>query len=121
MRQSTLPSDHAWWSAEDPGPWPYDWPGAQLINLRLPAQRPEPEREVHEGPHHYVAEAQLTTGEIQNLADEIANIVAVAVGCDVKLRVRVEIDNPDVPAQIVQRLNEALAKVAAALRLERRG
>ena len=107
--------------AEDSGPWPCDWPGAQLIKLRLPAQRPEREPEVHEGTRRYVAEAQLATGEVQNLAEEIANVVAATVGYEVKLSVRVEIDDPDVPAEVVQRLNEVLAKVAAALRLERRG
>jgi hypothetical protein len=106
---------------EDSGQWPCEWPGAQLIKLRLPAQKPERLPEVREEDRRFVAEAQLTTGEVQNLAEEIANIVAAAVGYDVKLRVRVEVDNPDVPGDVVQRLNEVLAKVAAALRLEKRG
>jgi hypothetical protein len=106
---------------EDSGPWPCEWPGAQLIKLRLPTQRPGLPPEVHEGPRHYVAEAQLSTGEVQNLAEEIAGIVAAAIGYDVALSVKLEITDPDVPAEVVQRLNEVLAKVAGALRLERRG
>ena len=98
---------------EDSGPWPCEWPGAQLIKLHLPAQRPEREPEVHEGTRHYVAEAQLATGEVQNLAEEIANIVAAAVGY--------EVADPEVPAEVVQRLNEVLEKVAETLRLEKRG
>jgi hypothetical protein len=105
---------------EDSGPWPCDWPGAQLIKLRLPAQRPEREPEVHEGPRRYVAEAKLATGEVQNLAEEIANVVAATVGYEVKLSVRVEIDDPDVPAEVVQRLNEVLARVKAGMVIERR-
>jgi hypothetical protein len=106
---------------EDSGPWPCEWPGAQLIKLRLPAQRPEPRPEVREGDLRFVAEAQLTTGEVQNLAEEIANIVSAAVGYDVALSVKLDISDPNVPAEVVQRLNEVLAKVAGALRLEKRG
>ncbi len=88
---------------------------------RLPAERPEREPEVHEGPHHYIAETQLSTGEVQNLAEEIANIVAAAVGYEVAVSVRLEVADPEVPADVVQRLNEVLAKVAENLRLEKRG
>jgi len=39
----------------------------------------------------------------------------------VKLSVSLEIDDPDLPLEVVQRLNEVLARVAEGLRLERRG
>lgn len=38
-----------------------------------------------------------------------------------KLSVSLEIDDPDLPLEVVQRLNEVLARVAEGLRLERRG
>ncbi len=69
----------------------------------------------------YAAQAELTTGEIQNLADEVASIVAAAVGHELKFVLRLEIEEPELPDDVVNRINEALANVAEGLRLEKQG
>ncbi len=106
---------------EDSGPWPCDWSAAQTIHLRVPTEKPPvgPPVEVPTGA--YAAQAELTTGEIQNLADEVASIVAAAVEHELKFVLRVEVDDPNLPDDVVNRINEALAKVAEGLRLEKRG
>lgn len=99
--------------AEDSGPWPCERPGAQLVKLRLPTQPPVVGPVVREGTGHYIARARLATGETQNPTEEIANIVSAALGYGVALSVRLDISDPNVPAHIVHRLNEALAKAVA--------
>ncbi len=106
---------------EDSGPWPCDWSVAQTIRLRIPAKGPAIGPVVEERGGAFSARARLTIGEIQNLADEVANIVAAAVGHELKFLLHIEIEDPDVPEDVVKHINEALAKVAESLKLERHG
>ena len=103
---------------EDSGPWPCEWPGAVSVKLRIPKEAPPssppppPQR-----PHKY-AEATLKPSEIQDLADGLGDIKKAAVGLDLKFVVRIELPDGTVDSELVARLNEALAKVSAKLKLE---
>jgi hypothetical protein len=65
------------------------------------------------------AEAELKTGELQDLADEIASIVSAAAGLRLRFVIRVEVTSTPPPTpEILSRINEALARVSDKLKLE---
>jgi hypothetical protein len=66
-----------------------------------------------------VAAAELRPSEIQDLADVIGELLSAAVGYDLGFYLRVELKgNAQVPASVVERVNQILAGVNAELRLE---
>jgi hypothetical protein len=100
---------------EDSGPWPCDWPGAANVRLRIPKKAP-PAPAPTPPPGQKYAEAHLEPGEIQDLADGLGEIVKAGAGLDLRFLLRIEVTDVAVPDQII-RLNEALGKVSAKLRL----
>lgn len=102
--------------AVDSGPWPCDLTGAAALKLRVRAEKPviiDPPSVITPKPGIRVASAELTTGEIQNLAESVADVIKAAAGHQLKFRVSVEmsglaaIDDP-----VVAAVNEELKKVA---------
>jgi Ni,Fe-hydrogenase III small subunit len=103
----------------DSGPWPCDWPGASAVKVRVPTEAPLPPPPPPPRPGVLTAEAELKTGEMQDLADEIANIVSAAAGLRLRFVVRVEVTSTPPPnAEIIKKINEALAKVSNKLKLD---
>jgi hypothetical protein len=65
-----------------------------------------------------VAEAELRPNQIQDLADQVAEIVKAAAGLELKFNLRVELGGPSQPSdEIVARVNELLRGVADKLKL----
>ncbi|MBI4318932.1 MAG: hypothetical protein HY675_10605 [Chloroflexi bacterium] len=105
----------------DSGPWPCDYAGARLVKLQVPSvvvPPPPPPPIVRAGVK--MAEADLETGEIQDLADNVAAIktAATAAGCTIKFRVMIELSGKEaVPDNVVEKVNEVLAEISSKLRL----
>jgi hypothetical protein len=66
-----------------------------------------------------VASSYLKPSEIQDLADQIGEISSEAVGCDLKIQVRIEIGSAGhrPSDDLVARLNAKLAEVSKDLKL----
>lgn len=105
--------------ALDSAPWPSDFASAQRVKLKVRAT-PPPDDKFRLRPNVLVAEAELKANEIQDLADNIAEIRKAAGDVDLKFRIKLELDGsgktPD--EGIVNKLNELLAKVSKALSLK---
>ena len=106
----------------DSGAWPCGWTGAQAVKLQVPRvapplpKPPEPKSQ----PGVRAAEADLDTGEIQDLADNIATIkaAATAAGCTIRFRVLVALSGKDaLPEGAIERINRALADASPKLQL----
>ena len=101
--------------AADSGPWPCGLAGAQTIKLRQPAEAPPTPAPP---PGRLVADAELRPNEIQDLADQIAEVVKAAVGLELRFRVRVELggDKPPSP-EVVAKINELLRAIRGEFQL----
>lgn len=108
--------------AIDSGPWPCDFAGAQAVKLRVPsAQPPKPPVVVPPvvKPGVLVAEAELRSVQIQDLAEAIGDLLSAVVGYDLKFRLAVELSGTDrPPADVVEKANRVLGEVSEKLRLE---
>jgi hypothetical protein len=94
---------------------------AQNVKLRLPAKTQQGEIEKFElKPDVLVAEAELKPNEIQDLADQLAEIKKAAGAIDLRFRLRVEVNGKgSVPApSLIGKLNELLKKVSDRLFLK---
>ncbi len=104
----------------DSAPWPSDFASAQRVKFRQPSSPPPIDKEFRLRPDVLIAEAELRPSEIQDLADNIAEIRKAAGEAELKFRVKLELDGrgktPDEGA--VNKLNELLAKVSKALLLK---
>ncbi|RIK82262.1 hypothetical protein DCC62_00525 [candidate division KSB1 bacterium] len=104
----------------DSGPWPCEYTGAQSVKLRLPS-----EQEIRHVPPQYVpkpgiliAESDLRPNEIQDLADQIAEITKAAVGLDLKFHLRIELGGASrLPDEVVSKINRVLNEISEDLRL----
>ncbi len=97
----------------DSAKWPSDYAGAQDVRLTVPAQRPDlPPPPPPSGV--FIAEAGLSTGQLQDLADLAGEILRIAAGHDLRFRLRVRIGDgaKGVPKEIVAELNDRLAEIA---------
>ncbi len=111
----------------DSGHWPCDFAGASAVRLSLPGKPPDEDRTppivvppvIEQRPGVVVAEAALTTAQVQDLADQVGELVRAAVGHDVKLHFRIEVGGAKpIPADVLMRLNEILKEIAKDLRLQ---
>lgn len=105
----------------DSGPWPCSFAEVAAVKLRLLSQQVQPPVSAPLMPPKLgirVGEAELRPNEIQDLADVIGDLVGVAVGHDLKFRVRIELggDTPP-PDEVVEKVNEILESVSENIRL----
>jgi hypothetical protein len=98
----------------DSGPWPCTYAGAANVRLRVPS-KPPPPPPPPAGVR--VAEAELETHELQDLAD-VGNLVKATAGYSLGIRVRIELAG-DPPDDVVQEANDVLFEVGNKLKLER--
>jgi hypothetical protein len=107
----------------DSGPWPCDYAGAQAVKLQLPSE-PEPGHLRLPAPPKPVpgvleAEAELRSNQIQDLADQIADIGQAAVGYDLRFRLRIELSGSSRPPDdVVTKINRLLQDISEDLRLQ---
>lgn len=109
----------------DSGAWPCEYPGAQLVKLRMVTQSsaPTPTITVKETPKAQsgtlFTEADLQPNEIQDLADQIGEIKKIAVGLDVRFHLRIELSSDSKPnADTIAQINEILREVSDKLMLK---
>jgi hypothetical protein len=108
----------------DSGAWPCDYGGAQSIRVRLPTANPynevqPPIKQIKQTrPGVRAAEAELQTHEIQDLAEQIADLRSAASGYGLRVHVRIEVggDTPP-PDDIVTKVNEVLGQIKDDLQL----
>lgn len=105
--------------ALDSAPWPCDYAGAQAVKLRKPEAVPETQvglKPLRPGVHF--AEAQLSIAEIQDLAENVAELAKQAAGADLKFVVRVELAGASkLSADALKRLAELLKEISPDLTL----
>ncbi len=106
----------------DSGPWPCDYPEARNVKLRLPVAQPPslgPQPPSVTRPGVLVAEAELRTSQIQDLADQIPHITRAAAGLDLKFRLRVELGGSTQPSEdVVAKINDLLREISESLELK---
>ena len=104
----------------DSGLWPCDYAGAATVKLTLPATKEAGLKEppLSLKPGVLSAESDLRPGQIQDLAEKIAEITRQAVGLDLKFRLRIELGGAQPPPNdVVTKLNQILKEIADNLRL----
>ena len=99
------------------GPWPCDYAGAASIKIEVPKELPAHAGERKAGVT--AAAADLRANEIQDLAEVVAEITKAAAGHELRFHLRVELGGEKpAPKEVVDAVNEALAKVSPTLKLE---
>ncbi len=97
--------------------WPCEYEGAKAVKIRVPKERPPitpPPKPVHPGVK--MAEAALTTAQLQDLADVVGDIVKASAGHELHFRLKMELAG-DPPEEVVVKLNELLKKLSDDLQL----
>ena len=108
-------------TAIDSAAWPCDYVAAQSVKLRLPsAPPPGHDKRFELKPDVLVAEAELRPNEIQDFAEQIAEIRKAAGTLDLKFRLRLEVDGRGAtpPTDTVAKLNDLLKKISERLLLK---
>jgi hypothetical protein len=102
----------------DSGPWPTDFPGAKAVKLRERAGKTIKPPPPPVQPNILIAEADLLTHEIQELADQIPEISKAAAGLNLRIGIKIQLGGPQRPADdLVERLNNLLQLVSDKLKL----
>jgi len=98
----------------DSASWPCDYAAAQNIKLRLPNRPPEDDIRFALKPDVLIAEAELRPNQIQDFAEQLAELRKTAGALDLRLRLKLELDGRGKsPApEVISKLNDLLAKVA---------
>jgi hypothetical protein len=102
----------------DSAPWPVEFPAAQTLKLRVPAQAaipPPPQPQPVAGV--YIAEAELRPNELQDLADALGQLGNAAAGHDLKYHMRIEVGGKP-PEAVISKLNGLLEKLKKGLKLQ---
>jgi len=98
--------------APDSGPWPCDVTGAGAVKLR-PPEAPPPRKT------HLVAEAELETHQVQDLADATGILAEVAAGHELRYKLRLELAlDPQPDEQTREELDRILGEIHQDLKLE---
>jgi hypothetical protein len=102
--------------ALDSGPWPCDFAAAQNAKFRLPTA-PLPPGDFKLTPDMLFADAELRPSEIQDLAENIAEIRKAAGETELKFRIRLELGSRGKSAapEIVGKLNALLGNISKTL------
>lgn len=102
--------------ALDSGPWPCDFAAAQNAKFRLATAQP-PREDFKLTPDTLFADAELRPSEIQDLAENIAEIRKTAGETELKFHLRLELGSRGKSAapEIVSKLNALLSKISKIL------
>jgi hypothetical protein len=107
-----------WETTLDSAAWPCDYAVAKSVKLKpggLPL--PREERRFELKPDVLVAEAEMRPNEIQDFAEQLAELRKAAGPLDLRLHLKLELDGrgKSLAQEIVAKLNDLLAKVSKAL------
>lgn len=107
--------------SNDSGDWPCDFAGARNVLLEIPQEIRHPDPPPYQS-GVLVAEAALEAHGIQDLADQIPDMTAAAIGEELKFKIRVEFGGETPPnPEAVAKINKLLAEVDDTLILEKAG
>ena len=106
--------------AESSGAWPCDYPAAQTVKLKLPAQQPPPAagtQTIYDaGGKLLVGNTDLEPAQLQDLAELAPDLLEIKArtGIPIRLHLRIEAgDGKERPGQkVAEQVNTALAKFA---------
>ncbi|HAM55581.1 MAG TPA: hypothetical protein DCQ64_09300 [Candidatus Rokubacteria bacterium] len=100
----------------DSAPWPSSFAGAQAIKLRQSKDAPRPTPLSPKGV--LVAESEVRPNEIQDLADQMGELVKLAIGLELKFALRVELGGAARPStELLAKINEILRAIRSDLEL----
>ena len=101
----------------DSARWPSDFASAQRVKLKLRTAPPPGDKQFRLRPDILVAEAELKPSEIQDLADNIAEIRKAAGDAELKFYLKLELGGRGKsPGQsAVKKLSDLLARISKAL------
>ncbi|OGK75197.1 MAG: hypothetical protein A2X53_06550 [Candidatus Rokubacteria bacterium GWA2_70_23] len=100
----------------DSAPWPSSFAGAQAIKLRQSKDAPRPTPLSPKGV--LVAESEVRPNEIQDLADQVGELVKLAIGLELKFALRVELGGAARPStELLAKINEILRAIRSDLEL----
>jgi hypothetical protein len=103
----------------DSGSWPCDFSGAQNVRIVLAKEPPPPPPPPPPTPGVLVAEAELQPNQIQDLAEQVADIKKAAIGLDLKFRIRIELGGVQSPSdEPVVQINQMLEEISDKLKLK---
>ena len=105
---------------ENSGSWPCDYAGARELKLRLPQGTvippgpPQPQK-----PGTLVAQADLRSDQIQDLADQIGELTKAAAGLDLNFFLRIQLPDKDsISKETIERINRLLYGISDELRFQ---
>jgi len=116
----------------DSGQWPTDRSGAEQVKIEVPKGTGDGSGETGRGPDVEEepppggfgssvrrAESDLEVYQIQDLADEVAEIANVGAPYGIRFRIQIDAgtEDGDIPDDVLARLNEALQRVSEDLEL----
>lgn len=102
----------------DSGPWPCDFSGAQQVKIVLAKALPQRQPPPKIPPGVLVAEAELQSDQIQDLAEHVAEIKKAAVGLELKFQIRIELGGVNTPGdKPVEQINQILKDISEKLEL----
>jgi hypothetical protein len=102
----------------DSGPWPCDFSGAQNVRITLAKEPPPPPPPTPPPPGVLVAEAELQPNQIQDLAEQVADIKKAAVGLELKFRIRIELGGvQSASEEVIKQINSILEEISSKLKL----
>ena len=103
----------------DSGPWPCDFSGAQNVRIILAKEPPPPSPPPPPPSGVLVAEAEFQPNQIQDLAEQVADIKKAAVGLELKFRLRIELGGVQSPSdEPVMQINQMLEEISDKLKLK---
>lgn len=100
---------------KDSGPWPCDWPGAGVLQLRVIQETvvtgggAQPRRSF---------EATMEPSELQDFVEHLGEVRKASVGLDVRFVLRIELADEDATPEQIAKLKEALDGVSQHLRFQ---
>jgi hypothetical protein len=102
------------------GQWPCEYASAQLVKLKVSAERSEvpPPLPPPPRPGVRVAEAELRPNEIQDLADAVGELIELAAGQELRFRLRVELGIESLADDVVEKIGNVLADISKDLTLK---
>jgi len=67
----------------------------------------------------YSTRAQISTVELQDLADAVDELTQASIGSDLSFELRIELSGDELPSEdVVERLNKILQQISERLRLK---
>ncbi len=110
--------------AEDCGPWPCEYEGAKAVKITRPSAPPK-QKPLDMKPSARVgekaAEAELDTGQIQDLADMVGELKKAAAGHEIRFSFRVTLvgeKEKGLDEEAKQKVNEVLKKISEKLQFD---